>query len=152
MGHNAHLIANVILDKMTNRLTPLQVNKLIYFSHGWFLGLHDKALISENIEAWKYGPVIPSIYYMFRSNGADPISFKDYFDEDYTGLDDRESDIVEQTIEGYGNLPGSTLIMLTHQTGSPWEKCFDGSRNKVIPEEMIKEYFKNESNKDDGAE
>ena len=151
-GHSAIWVANVILHKMDNKLTPLQLNKLIYFSHGWFLGLYDKMLILDNVEAWKYGPVISSIYYTFRDNGPYPIHFHDYFDKVYTGLNDKENDIVNQVIEGYGSLSGPALIDLTHEIGTPWEKYYDGSFDVVIPNSEIRDYFKNQSIKNDRTE
>ena len=34
-------------------LTPMQVLKLVYISHGWMLGLLDQPLVAEAIEAWR---------------------------------------------------------------------------------------------------
>ena len=32
-------------------LTPMQVLKLVYISHGWMLGLHQRPLFEEDVEA-----------------------------------------------------------------------------------------------------
>ena len=141
--HNAHLIANFILYDAERKLTPLQLNKLIYFSHGWMLGLYDKPLITEQVEAWKYGPVIPSIYYLFKNNGREPINFIEYFDYPYANLNAQEIDIIRQVIDAYGDLSGEKLIELTHEKGTPWSKYYNGSNeNVIIPNKAIKKYFK----------
>jgi uncharacterized phage-associated protein len=58
-------IANYFIARAAadgKRLTPLQLIKLVYIAHGWYLGLTGEPLINEPPEAWQYGPVIPSLY------------------------------------------------------------------------------------------
>ena len=47
--------------------TPMHMIKLVYLSHGWMLGLRERSLINEAVEAWRYGPVVPSVYHRFKS-------------------------------------------------------------------------------------
>ena len=56
----------LIYNSSSVYLTPLHINKLVFFSHGWNLGILETPLINEDVEAWKYGPIIPSIYYAFK--------------------------------------------------------------------------------------
>ena len=73
LAKSAELVADFLLANSDRKLTPMEVNKLVYISHGWMLALHDESLISEKIEAWKHGPVIPSLYHKFKMYGAEPI-------------------------------------------------------------------------------
>jgi uncharacterized phage-associated protein len=50
-------------------LTPMKLIKLVYLAHGWYLGIKGEALINEEIQAWKYGPVIESLYHAFKRYG-----------------------------------------------------------------------------------
>ena len=54
-------------------LSPMQVLKLVYIAHGWNLGLNAQPLVNEDIEAWQYGPVIPSLYHKYKQYGSNPI-------------------------------------------------------------------------------
>ena len=54
-------------DKM---LDIIQLVKLVYLAHGWCLGITGKPLLSSQVEAWRYGPVIPEVYYAFRQQGT----------------------------------------------------------------------------------
>src|SRR4051794_28085835 len=54
-------------------LTPMKVLKLVYIAHGWVLSSADAPLISESVQAWKFGPVIPSLYHYFKRYGASPV-------------------------------------------------------------------------------
>ena len=50
-------------------MTPMKLIKLVYIAHGWSLGLYNKTLINEQPQAWKFGPVIPSLYDEFKEFG-----------------------------------------------------------------------------------
>lgn len=41
-----------------NPLTHMQLQKLTYIAHGYYLALTGKPLLNECVSAWKYGPVI----------------------------------------------------------------------------------------------
>ncbi len=40
----------------------MKLHKLLYYAAGWHLGFTGEPLFDEDIEAWQYGPVVPSIY------------------------------------------------------------------------------------------
>ena len=48
----------------------------MYYTQGWCLALADQPLFNEQIEAWKWGPVIRSIYHQFKEFGNSPITKK----------------------------------------------------------------------------
>ena len=64
------LIAEQILwQRRDVDTTPMHVLKLTYLCHGWMLGIYDHALINEPVEAWQYGPVVPSLYHKYKKFG-----------------------------------------------------------------------------------
>ena len=54
-------------------ISNLKLIKLMYIAQGLSLSLSDRALFPDPIEAWKYGPVISSIYHEFKHFGRNPI-------------------------------------------------------------------------------
>jgi uncharacterized phage-associated protein len=118
-------------------LTPMQLIKLVYLSHGWMLGLYNKPLILENIEAWKFGPVIPPLYHAIKQYRSLPVK---QIDEKDSNLDENSQDIINQVYKKYGHLSGITLSMLTHEKESPWEKAWN-SGNTIISNDIIMEYY-----------
>ncbi|MCL6584270.1 MAG: DUF4065 domain-containing protein [bacterium] len=77
MAYDAKAIANYFLDLAKSKgekLTLMKLLKLIYFAHGWHLAITGKPLIDEQVEAWQYGPVIPSVYHEFKGFGNQPIT------------------------------------------------------------------------------
>ena len=62
-------------------IEPMKLLKLTYIAHGWHLGFYSKPLMVNNIEAWKYGPVIPDLYHVTKRFGfsnvdLDPIRIR----------------------------------------------------------------------------
>ena len=55
-------VANFFLSK-SDEITQMQLHKLLYYAHGWYLAVVGKPLLNEMIGAWKHGPVVPSLYY-----------------------------------------------------------------------------------------
>jgi uncharacterized phage-associated protein len=73
MPETAAAVANYFIDKALEEdreLTPMKLIKLIYLAHGWRLGWTQLPLIGEAIKAWKYGPVIESLYQSFKRYGG----------------------------------------------------------------------------------
>jgi uncharacterized phage-associated protein len=48
-------------------LIHLKIHQLLYYAQGYYLAHFDMPLLEDNIEAWKHGPIIQSIYLSLRS-------------------------------------------------------------------------------------
>lgn len=121
-------------------LTPMQVLKLVYIAHGWMLGLHGRPLISEEVQAWQYGPVIPELYNSIRNFRSQPVTGNVRGGNGV--LDDQEQSIVRQVYDIYGKKSGPALSRLTHQHGSPWQLVYrPGSFGDVIPNDLIEDHY-----------
>jgi uncharacterized phage-associated protein len=142
-GHDSTLVADYMLwsgREHENPLTPMQVLKLVYIAHGWMLGLTGRPLIDEPVEAWQYGPVVPSIYHRFKRYGG---SFIDECPSQaplaFTG---RERAILDQVWKNYGHLSGVKLSSLTHQRGTPWDITIRRrGRGSVISNDLIEDHY-----------
>ena len=66
-------LANFILSLDQSEeadITPMKLQKLLYFAHGYHLAVFGNPLIiGEDFEAWKDGPVVKGIYESFSSFG-----------------------------------------------------------------------------------
>ncbi len=79
MSYPAAAVANELLDlagRSNRKLTQIDIQKLVYFAHGWHLALTDQDLIPDQIEAWTYGPVVRRLYDALKKFGNSPITEK----------------------------------------------------------------------------
>ena len=121
--------------------TPMHVLKLVYISHGWTLGLYGRSLINEPAEAWRYGPVVPSVYHRYKSFRGDPITTEPVDRSD--AFDDEQRDVIEQVHEVYGDFTALQLSALTHKPGTPWDVTYrEYGAGVIIPNELIRDYYK----------
>lgn len=129
-------------------LSPMQVQKLVYFAHGWYLAIVGKPLIAESVEAWDYGPVIRSLYREFSKYGAAPIPAPDEnCDEEPMGSVQEE--VIRIVWDKYKGFDALQLSALTHQLDSPWmlvKRQRPGVRDAIIPQADMMIYFKKQLN------
>ena len=55
-------------------ISPLKLQKLLYYCQGFNLGAYDQPLFKENIEAWEHGPVVVSVWRAYRKYGSRAIA------------------------------------------------------------------------------
>ncbi|HEX9652844.1 MAG TPA: type II toxin-antitoxin system antitoxin SocA domain-containing protein, partial [bacterium] len=48
------------------KITPLEVQKYLFYAQGWHLAVSDSVLFDDKFEAWTHGPVIKKIYGRFK--------------------------------------------------------------------------------------
>lgn len=155
MAHSPKAIANFFLELAQasgDAITPMKLQKLVYYAHGWYVGFTGNPLINEPVEAWQYGPVISSLYQEFKKYGSSPIRTK-ATDLDMTCFDMADVPVPEEesirkflvTVwNSYRKYTGITLSEMTHADGSPWAKTWQsggGVKGGDIPLALIKEHF-----------
>jgi uncharacterized phage-associated protein len=163
--YDAKKVANYFLAKQTERdqpITQMKLHKLLYFAHGWHLGLRGEPLLDEMIEAWEFGPVVPSIYQEFKRFGARPIEgrAKD-LDRDWKRLiepeidrdDDSTRALLDRVWDVYGRFTPSQLSAMTHRPDEPWtstRKLHPNLRGVDIPNDLIQNHFEEKAEADGG--
>ncbi len=158
MKDNALAVANYFVElahKENKILTLLGLVKRVYIAYGFSLAIFHKSLLDprfDRVEAWKYGPVIPSVYHSFKQFKANPITDKTFvmtWDENtFTPqfhapeLKDSEAKaIVEMVWKRYMGMSDSEMVSLTHRKGTPWDLCYIQDKNEVIPDEITELYY-----------
>lgn len=151
LKYSASHIANYFLwkakqDGITN-MTPMKLIKLVYFAYAWNLAIFNKRLFAEKVEAWRHGPVIPSIYHEFKRFGNSAINEYAVKLELETGsvsypiIDNKDQNslrVVEAVWEKYKQKSGIELSEITHQEDSGWNKVYvHGLNQEMRDEDMI---------------
>jgi uncharacterized phage-associated protein len=164
---SAAAIANAFLDiqdadaSAFPRIDPMKLQKLVFYAHAWWLAIKGEPLFEEDIQAWPWGPVIPSLYQQFRAFGRSPIvgqraetfvnrgsavsSLNWHF-----GRPDQPSGEVTEFLksvwESHKKYTGIQLSNATHDPGEPWtvirDQCRDLEGRPVIPNDLIRDVFR----------
>jgi uncharacterized phage-associated protein len=139
--YDARGIASYLLGKAgTAGLDALQVMKLTYIAHGFTLGAYGKPLLEDDIEAWKYGPVIRRLYSNIPA-GRNPFN-QMLRPVEAPEMQPADRDVVDMVFDKYGKLSGLFLSTLTHRVGSPWHQTWlTYGQDAVIPKEVIRKHY-----------
>jgi uncharacterized phage-associated protein len=149
-GYSPFAVARFFLEKARQdscQLTPMKLLKLVFIAHGWHLAFFNTPLIREEIQAWKYGPVISSLYKMFKEYGScaipeNQIEILPTLPQDVPP--DRIA-LLDAVWKKYSKLTASQLSTLTHQPGSPWDQVTKGGtvneKYISIPNNIIQEFY-----------
>lgn len=123
-------------------LTPLQLMKLVYIAHGYMLGKHSKPLLQEPVQAWRLGPVVPSVYHAVKEFGSAPVSNVPCADNGFN-FSDQENAVMDEVAQMYGKFDGITLSSATHRPGTPWRHTWDTfGRNAPISNDLIENFYR----------
>ena len=131
-------------DKIED-LTSMKLIKLVYFSYAWHYAIFNKKLFTEKIEAWRYGPVIPSIYHEFKRFGNSKVGLYSIdFEPESNNVsypivsqnDEDALNIVGTIWEIYKKYSGWELSKITHD-GKPWKSAFAEGENTPMKDEEI---------------
>lgn len=121
-------------------ITPLKLQKLIYYAQGFHLKRTNRPLFNAELEAWTHGPVVRRIYEIYREHGYRTIPQEPFINEDIVGnplLDREEIKTIDEVWDALGHLDGKTLEELTHQE-DPW---LNTNINDYIDINIIRDYF-----------
>lgn len=123
-------------------ITPLALQKLLYYAQGFYYALKGKFLFTEDCEAWVHGPVYNEIYLRYKSFGYDPIKSEYKYN-----LSEEQLSVLDGVLKAFGYYNGRILEKFTHSE-MPWNKARAGkkdneSSNEIISKDSIAEYFTN---------
>lgn len=141
------LVAISYLFAQMQEVTPLALQKLLYFVQGIYLVLVGTPFFEEDCQAWVHGPVYENVYNLFKNFKYNPIEDDRFavFRERFAELDQTEKKVIDLVIDSFGLYSGKTLERITHRE-QPWLEArgntepFSLSR-EIITKAAIKTYF-----------
>lgn len=142
MAYKVLDIANKLLAKANDGkqelMSNLKLQKMLYYEQGFHLAYFNKPLFEEEIEAWMYGPVVPSVYEHYKDNGQNGILPDE---KNIISFNSKEENaLFDEVFDAYGAYSAIGLMNMTHQE-SPWSKSKVGIGN-VITKEKMTDFFK----------
>lgn len=125
-------------------ITPLALQKLLYYSQSFHKAFHGVFLFEDDCEAWVHGPVYKEVYWKYKHYGYNTIGVPEFAIENST-ISDIEKETIDRVIHNFGCYSGKILEMMTH-VESPWIETrgdlpFNAPCNKVIDKSLLEKYF-----------
>ncbi|QFH71006.1 DUF4065 domain-containing protein [Enterobacter sp. E76] len=153
MAYSAIAVANAFIEKANSgcvkNLSPMKLQKLIFFAQSWSLRIFDRPLVDDFFAKWRYGPVIPSLYHSVKDYGSSSIghllSTLEFGDDGsmtqvvpiIPGSDVEAFRLIDSISNVYGSMPAIQLSRLTHLPGSAWYRT--GDEEAVIDNRLLRE-------------
>ncbi|MCD7825678.1 MAG: DUF4065 domain-containing protein [Clostridiaceae bacterium] len=133
--------------RKAEEVTPLALQKMLYFIQGIYMVLFNEELFCEDCEAWAHGPVFRNVYEVFKNFKYNPIDDTRFsmFQKRFNELSENEKEVIDLVVESFGMYSGKTLERITHEE-KPWidarVNCIAGEpSNEVISKVAIRQYF-----------
>lgn len=122
-------------------ITPLKLQKLVYYADAWHLVNFDEALVDEDFEAWIHGPVVRSLYTRFKDYRWNPI----LCEVTKPQLPSEIEEHLHETYEAFGGFSGFELERMTHEE-KPWidaRKGYepDDSCGVIINKQTMRDFY-----------
>jgi len=128
-------------------VTPLMLQKLLYFIQGIYSALYGKPIFVEECKAWIHGPVYPEVYDLFRDFKYNPIDDARFalLEGTEDALTDDEKRVIDLVVNTFGMYGGKVLERITHNE-APWREARKGygdgiPSNELLSKDSIKEYY-----------
>ena len=141
MAYESRQIANefIRLARAKGRGMPIMtLMKLTYLAHAWTLAVTHRPLLTDSVEAWEYGTVIPDLYFEFKEQGVHDL---EEIPMEEKPLDPDEKSIISQIYEHYKNKNALQLTRMIDAPGSPWDTEWPQYIGRIIPNAKIEKHY-----------
>lgn len=135
-----------VFEKL-EEVTPLMLQKLLYFIQGVYFALYGKPIFEEDCRAWVHGPVYPEVYELFRDFKYNPIDDARFalLEGTVDVLTEEEKNVIDLVVNTFGMYSGKVLERITHNE-DPWKEARKGygdsiPSSEILPKNRIMKYY-----------
>lgn len=121
-------------------VSPMKLQKLLYFVASEYAKETGQPLLAEPFRAWRYGPVVRSVYDEFKSFRGDPIRkyAKDAQGKAYR-ISEKDNpelrDALDRVWSHAASMSAVELSRITHAPDSAWSKAWN--HHELISDEDL---------------
>ena len=133
-------VAKYVVNYCTEQGKPvsnLKLQKMLYYLWIDYYKNTNEYLFVEDICAWPFGPVVPSVYFEYCSYAGTPITKK------YPNIGDIFScDVsieINNIINKYIDFTPNQLVNKSHKSNLPWDRIYNQEKGykDIIPFDLI---------------
>ncbi|WP_127348643.1 Panacea domain-containing protein [Campylobacter fetus] len=148
--NTAKLILTIITTKLNTTIeefspeltTRLKLLKLLYYVQGYHLGMFKKELFTEELQAWKHGPVVVEVYKWLKDKSDEELNKDLLSNEDIIDLNlhDQQLELITDVLKIYNKYSAYGLRDKTHKE-EPWLLNYEQDQNNIISKQDLKTFF-----------
>jgi uncharacterized phage-associated protein len=137
----AHDVAAGVLRILGQKTTAMTLEKLVYYVQAWHLADFGEPAFSDEIQAWKQGPVVRTLYDTHRG-----VYFvRDWPSGNVARLSQELQKTIEWVVKSYGHMSAEKLSRMTHAE-VPWIVAREGTAdtdrsNAPIEHSVMRSYY-----------
>lgn len=147
--NDANLIALYMLSK--SPMTQKKLHKLLYFAYAFYLYINNddvndlsNKLFKNEFRGWIHGPVLSSLYFIYKQYGFTPIEY-----QEEVVLDEEVKQVVDLVMTKYDGFSANELEALTHNEIAwlesregleDYEAGYNILKDRLIFQQMVTEY------------
>jgi uncharacterized phage-associated protein len=140
MPENVHDVAALIIERL-GPMDTWRFQKLVYYSQAWHLAKYGEPLFDAEIQAWRQGPVVRTLYERHRGD----FGVRSWPSGSPRRLGVRARRVIDWVIDQYGRFSGEELSKLTHAEG-PWRLTRAGLPDRApssdpIDQNLMGDYY-----------
>lgn len=126
-----------VFEKM-EEVTPLMLQKLLYFIQGIYLAIYGRPIFMEDCRAWIHGPVYPEVYDLFRDFKYNPIDDARFalLEGMTDDLTEDKKKVIDLVVNTFGIYSGKVLERITHNE-EPWKNARKGYADSIPSSELL---------------
>ena len=122
-------VAKTICNINGWNITNLQLQKMLYIVQMLFVGVRKgEPLFNAHFEAWKYGPVEPTLYSKLKPFCSEMLPLWAFSDDDSIPENDPDFIILKKIIDTLNKKTINFLITYTHDDKGAWHKIYTDER------------------------
>lgn len=129
-------------------VTPLMLQKLLYYIQGVYSALFGEPIFVEDCRAWVHGPVYSEVYDLFREFKYNPIEDARFaiLEGSREELTEDERKVIDLVLNTFGMYGGKALEKITHKE-DPWITARNGysddiPSSAILSKDSIMSYFR----------
>lgn len=131
-------------------ITHLKVQKLLYFAQAYHLANYNRQLFAEDMEAWAHGPVVPSVFQVYRDSRWESLP-----PTSPARVDKALTPYLDTVYQHFAKFSAKELERLTH-AHKPWRVTRKGLPlearcNDPIDKKLIRDFYAERIKKGWGA-
>jgi len=132
-----YLLAKINIERFEDigdGISNLKIQKLLFYAQKTYVSVYGKGFFNDDIEAWRYGPVVPQAYHYFKkynSYNIDIVNEREFItNKEPLAFDDLL--IVDFVWDKYAKYSAGALVDITH-TDKAWRDNYFPNVNNTIP-------------------